>query len=127
MTDGIEQRITPERRLDRQTELQAIHRQLREGEKRMGGFEALLEANTKLTQETATTVDRIDQNTASFVAFSNDLMGGTRFLCRLARGLQWSAEMVKNYWAVFAGLFAFYAYATNQFQLLNWILNFVKH
>ena len=116
----------PERRKERQAELQSIHRQLRDGEHRMGEFEELLKQNTEVTQATAESVARIEQNTSAFVAFSNDLLGGTRFLCRCARGIQWTAEMVKGNWAILGLTFAIYAYMTNQTKLFDFVISALK-
>lgn len=123
----------PERRRERQAELQSIHARLDEGERRfqagdarMGGLEKLVEANTALTQQTADTVARIDENTSGFVAFSNDLVAGTKFLCRCARGVQWTAEMLRRYLMLILLLMAAYAYSTNQQAMLETLFKFLK-
>ena len=116
----------PERRKERQAELQSIHNRLRAGDERMGGLEKLVKANTALTQQTADTVARIDENTSGFVAFSQDLLAGTRFLCRCAKGVQWTAEMLRRYLMLILLLLAAYAYATNQQKLLEVLFQFMK-
>ena len=92
----------------------------------MTEFREGLQANTALTQQTAATVARIDENTAGFIAFSQDLVAGTKFLCRCAKGVQWLAEMIRRYWLVTGGLVAWYAYATNQTGLLDTALKVIK-
>lgn len=116
----------PERRKERQEELHGIHARLRAGDERMGGFEALLMENTVLTQTTAEAVARIDENTSGFIAFSQDLVAGTRFLCRCAKGVQWVAEMLRKYLMLILLLLAAYAYATNQQKLLDIIFQIAK-
>lgn len=118
--------IGQERRSERQSELSAIHRRLRDGDAMMTEFREGLQANTALTQQTAATVARIDENTAGFIAFSQDLVAGTKFLCRCAKGVQWLAEMIRRYWLVTGGLVAWYAYATNQTGLLDTALKVIK-
>ena len=116
----------PERRLERQSELLGIHARLREGDTVMSEFRESLRANTELTRLTAATVSRIDENTAGFIAFSNDLVSGTKFLCRCAKGVQWAGEMVRKNWFVLACFIALYAYLTNQTKLLEFIVSVSK-
>lgn len=121
-----EKYVGPERRLERQSELLGIHARLREGDSVMSEFRESLLANTELTKLTAATVSRIDENTAGFIAFSNDLVSGTKFLCRCAKGVQWAGEMVRRNWFVlFAGAAA-YAYTTNQVKLLEFLVSLAK-
>ena len=121
-----EKYVGQERRSERQSELSAIHQRLRDGDAMMTEFREGLQANTALTQQTAATVARIDENTAGFIAFSQDLVAGTKFLCRCAKGVQWLAEMIRRYWFVTGGLVAWYAYATNQMGLLDTALKVIK-
>ena len=116
----------PDRRKERQSELSQIHRRLADGDARMGGFEALLKQNTEMTQKTSATVDRIEQNTSAFVAFSNDLLGGTRFLCRCAKAVQWVADMFRKNWALIGLVVVIYAYATHQEKLLDLLFALFK-
>lgn len=112
----------PERRKD----MRHIQQRLDDGQSRMDGFEALLKQNTEITQKTAESVARIETNTAGFIEFTNELMGGAKLLCRVARGIQWGAEMIKSYWAVVCFISLVYAYATNQFNLLDRLISILK-
>lgn len=116
--------------IDRRREFQdwraRVDEQFGEGRVRMDSFETLLKSNTELTEKTSATVDRIDTNTAGFIAFSNDLVSGTKFLCRCAKGVQWAGEMVRGNWFVLLAVAVIYAYTTNQAKLLEFLVSLAK-
>ena len=116
----------PERRKARQAELSGLHDRVLAIERRQSSFDALLKINTELTQSTAETVSRIDTNTSGFIAFSQDLVAGTKFLCRCAKGVQWIAEMLRKYLLLLLLLAAAWAYATNQQKLLELLFAAMK-
>lgn len=58
----------------------------------MTAIEGALARNTELTEEIA-------RNTAGFVAFQDDLAAGTRFLCRVVKGVQFLLkDVVEPFW-----------------------------
>ncbi|MDE2467497.1 MAG: hypothetical protein KGL35_01800 [Bradyrhizobium sp.] len=70
----------------------AINERLDRGDDRMTSIEQTLHRNTELTEEIA-------RNTAGFVAFSDDLAAGTRFLCRVVKGIQFILkDVVEPFW-----------------------------
>ena len=73
----------------------ATHR-FDEGKERMDSFERMLTANSEMVRENTLLTRSISDNTAGFVAFQNDLIDGTRFLCRCARGVSWLLKTVKE-------------------------------
>ena len=103
-----------------------IHKRLRDGNARMDSLEEMITANTVLTKSTAESVARIEENTAAFVAFSNDLLTGTRILCRCARGVSWGIELARRNWGLLAFLTLAYAYFTNSEKLLDLVVKFLK-
>ena len=116
----------PERRSERQSELLAINRRLRDGDAMMLEFREALKANTELTMQTAQQVSIINENTSGFIAFSQDLVAGTKLLCRCAKGVQWVAEMLRKYLLLLLLLSAAWAYATNQQKLLELLFQAMK-
>jgi hypothetical protein len=80
-----------------------IEARLANGDLRMTGIETDLAENTKLTRQIA-------DNTAGFSSFFNELESGTRFMCRLARGVSWFLkDVVEPFWKP-VGVVAIVAY-----------------
>lgn len=96
-------------------EIIAIHRRLDEGDARMASIEGALVENTALTRQ-------VVENTAGFVAFSQDLEGGTRLLCRVAKGIQFLLkDVIDPYWKPALIVFVAIYWVTNDHALPDWL------
>lgn len=101
-------------------ELKAIHARLDSGDVRMETIEQSIAANTKMTQQ-------IMQNTSGLVAFSDDLASGSRFLCRVIKGVQFILkDVIDPYWKPALICFIAISWAMNGFTLPHWVPDIFK-
>lgn len=100
-------------------ELAAIYERLDKGDQRFAAIEEAIATNTELTRE-------IQRNTAGFVAFSEDLERGTRFLCRCAKGVDFILRRVDRYWKPVLICIVVISWALNGFVLPAWALEPLK-
>lgn len=93
---------------------------LADGDQRMTSIEADLKENTALTKQIA-------DNTAGFSAFFNDLENGTKFMCRMARGVSWFLkEVVEPFWKPALICFLVVYWTQNDHKLPDFITAILK-
>jgi len=108
-----------------------IHQRLDQGDERFSTLETSLQINTRLTQEheinlkaNTEATQRIAENTAGIVRLTTELEAGTKFLCRLAKGIQFCLEMIDRFWKPLLIVLAFCYWISHEHQFPEWFKRF---
>jgi hypothetical protein len=86
---------------------------------RMAKLEIAVLDNTELTRQIAV-------NTAPLVSFSKDVEAGAKFLCRLARFVDWSIQKLKSIWFPALAVFVAGYWITHEHQFPELALRLLK-
>ena len=99
--------------LDIMHRLDENEKRLNIGDQRFMALEMDLRSNTIATQQIA-------ENTAGITRLTTELEAGTKFLCRLAKGVQLCLQVVDKLWKPILIVAAFTYWITHGNQLPDW-------